>query len=143
MIETRARVIETGNGIAFVEAEQQSGCGHCDPVKGCGKSSLSKLFCSKPRRFEVIDPVGTKVGDEVSIGVREGALLKSSVAVYLVPMALLVAGAFIGNVVGRGDGASVFGGAVGLAFGFFWARRYNAANRGNTHFQPFIVKRFF
>lgn len=144
MIETRARVVETGSGVALVEAERQSGCGHCDPVKGCGKSSLSKLFCSKPRRFEVIDPIGTKIGDEVTIGVRDGALLKGSVAMYLVPMASLMAGALSGSFLGGGgDGASILGGAVGLVLGFLWARFYSAVNRGNVRFQPFIVKRFY
>ena len=140
-METRARVIECGDGIALVEAERQSGCGNCDPVRGCGKSSMSKLFCSKPRRFEVIDPIGTKAGDEVSIGIREGALLRGSIAVYLVPMMTLVAGALLGN--GWGERVSILGGAIGLVLGFLWARHYSAVNRGNTRFQPFIVKRFY
>ena len=141
MIETRARVIQTGDGVAIVEAEKQSGCGNCDPVKGCGKSSVSKLFCSGTQRFEVIDPIGTRVGDEVSIGVKDGAILRGAVAVYLVPLALMIAGAMLGA--SRGDGASVFGGAVGLLAGFAWARRYGASNRDNPRFRPFIVKRFY
>ena len=109
MIETRARVIEIGSGVAMVEAERQAGCGHCDTEKGCGKSAMSKLFCANPRRFEVIDPVGAKVGDEVWIGVRDGALLKGSFAVYGVPMLALLAGSLAGNACG-GDGAAVAGG---------------------------------
>ncbi len=140
MIETRARVIETGNGVAMVEAERQAGCGHCDTEKGCGKSAMSKLFCSNPRRFEVIDPVGTKVGDEVRIGVRDGALLKGSLAVYGVPMLALLAGALAGNAYG-GDGAAVLGGAVGLVLGFLWARHYSSINRGNPRFQPYILEK--
>jgi len=140
MIETRARVIEIGNGVAMVEAERQAGCGHCDTEKGCGKSAMSKLFCANPRRFEVIDPVGAKVGDEVWIGVRDGALLKGSFAVYGVPMLALLAGSLAGNAWG-GDGAAVLGGAIGLVLGFLWARYYSSINRGNPRFQPYILEK--
>lgn len=139
MIETRARVIETGQGVALVEAENRGTCGHCDTVNGCGKSAMGKLFCSKPRRFEVIDNVGTRVGDEVSIGVQEGALLKGSLAVYVVPLLALLAGALAGNR--WGDGIAVLGGATGLVLGFLWARRYSTANRGNPRFQPFVLEK--
>ncbi len=141
MIEARARVIETGAGFAVVEAEKQSGCGNCDPVKGCGKSSISKLLCSGTQRYEVIDTIGTRVGDEVSIGVQDGAILRSSLAVYLVPMAGLLAGAALGS--SHGDGASVLGGAAGLFAGFFWSRRYSSANRENLQFRPYIVKKLY
>ena len=139
MIETRARVVETGPGIALVEAERAAGCGHCSSEKGCGKSSMSRLFFSKPSRFEVIDPLGKKVGDEVWIGVQDGALLRSSVAVYVVPMSTFLIGAGLGNAVG-GDAFSALGGAIGLMVGFFFSRRYNASKRGNTRFQPYILR---
>lgn len=139
MIETRAKVVETGMGVALVEAEQQAGCGHCDSTKGCGKSSMSKLFCTKPRRFEVIDPIGKKVGDEVWIGVQDGALLKSSIAVYVVPMSTFLAGALLGNAYG-GDAFSALGGLIGLLLGFYVSRRYSASNRGNIRFQPYILR---
>ncbi|HQT26329.1 MAG TPA: SoxR reducing system RseC family protein [Burkholderiales bacterium] len=138
MIETRARVVEAGEGVALVEAERQAGCGHCDSSRGCGKSAMSKLFSVKSRTFEVIDPIGKKVGDEVWIGVQDGALLRSCLAVYGVPMGALLAGSVLGNA--YGDMGAVLGGLAGLVMGFFWARRYSAANRGNKRFQPYILK---
>jgi sigma-E factor negative regulatory protein RseC len=140
MIETRAKVVRAGAGIALVEAENRGTCGHCDTEGGCGKSAMGKLFCSKPRTFEVIDNLGCRVGDEVSIGVQDGALLKGAVAVYMVPMFLLLAGSLFGNM--WGDGAAVLGGGVGLLIGFFWARHYSVANRGNPRFQPYILEIF-
>lgn len=140
MIETRARVVRAGAGVALVEAQQQGSCGHCDTTKGCGKSAMGKLFSARSRQFEVIDSLGCRVGDEVSIGVQDGALLKGSIAVYMVPMFMLLAGAFLGNR--WGDGASVLCGAIGLAAGFAWARRYSAVNRGNPRFQPYILEIF-
>ncbi len=138
MIETRAKVIEAGKGVALVEAARQAGCGHCDSSKGCGKSAMSGLFINKTRTFQVIDPFGKKAGDEVWIGVEDGALLKSCLAVYGVPMAALLAGALLGNA--YGDMGSVAGGLAGLFSGFLWARRYSAANRGSRRFQPYILK---
>lgn len=140
MIETKAKVVLTGKGTALVEAESQGSCGHCDTEGGCGKSAMGKLFCAKPRTFEVIDNLGCRVGDEVSIGVQEGALLKGAIAVYMVPMVLLLAGSLFGNL--WGDGAAVLGGAVGLLAGFSWARHYSASNRGNPRFQPYILEIF-
>lgn len=140
MIETRARVIEAGDGVALVEAERQAGCGHCDSTKGCGKSAMSKLFCTTPRRFEVIDSIGKKPGDEVRIAVHDGALLKGSMAVYIVPMLSLLGGALLGNAASGSDAGAVLGGFAGLFIGFLWARFYSAANRGNTRFQPYITE---
>lgn len=140
MIETRAKVVHAGRGIALVEAENQGSCGQCDTEKGCGKSAMGKLFCAKPRTFEVIDNLGCRVGDEVAIGVQDGALLKGAVAVYLVPMFLLLVGSLFGNM--WGDGAAVLGGIAGLLIGFSWARHYSAANRGNPRFQPYILEIF-
>lgn len=139
MLEARAVVKSSTGGVALVEAEQKSGCGNCDPVKGCGKANLSKLFCSKSRVFEVIDSLGTSPGDEVLIGVKEGAILAGSTAVYLVPLLLLFMGAMLGNL--RGDAFAVLGAAAGLLAGFIWTRRYSAKNRENIRFQPYIVRK--
>ncbi|MCR4298460.1 MAG: SoxR reducing system RseC family protein, partial [Gallionella sp.] len=92
MLETRAIVVQVDGQYAFVQANQGNGCGQCSG-KGCGTGKLSQLFCSKPRQFQVDNPVNAGVGDEVIVSVAEGAVLRGIGLVYLLPLLLLLTGA--------------------------------------------------
>jgi sigma-E factor negative regulatory protein RseC len=124
-LETRATVVRIDAGKTFVEAAQASSCAQCSG-KGCGTAKLSKAFCNEPRKFQVDNLIGATVGDQVVVSVADGALLRGIGLVYLLPLALLVAGAALGNAVavtdGQRDGYAAAGAAFGLAVGFLLSR---------------------
>lgn len=129
MIEETAHVVETQGEYAWVEAQRRSSCGSC-AVKGCGTGALSKILGKRGQRMKVLNPVDAKAGEEVVLGIREQDLLKGSLAVYIVPLLTMLAGALLGEVLAPQWGSdsealSLSLGLLGLAGGFFWLYRYN------------------
>jgi sigma-E factor negative regulatory protein RseC len=143
MLETRAIVVKTDGEHALVKAEQADGCEQC-AGKGCGAGKLSRLFCSKPRQFQVSNPINAGVGDEVIVSVAEGAVMRGISLVYLLPLALLVMCATLGSIwsqPGQGDGFAAMGALFGLVAGFVFAKWFSTRH-GESRYQPYIARRY-
>ena len=92
-------------------------CGACMMAKDTGK-----MFIRLPYKKEV------NVGDEVIVDVERKFFLLSSVLLYIVPLAILIAAIFVGINVIEGDNAQVYSAALGivLSFGsYFVIRLFN------------------
>lgn len=144
MIEESAHVVESEGEYAWVETERRSSCGSCS-AKGCGTGALSKILGRRSQRMKVLNPVGAKAGDEVVLGIREQALLMGSLAVYIVPIAAMLAGALLGQSLAPqwgadAEGASALCGLLGLAVGFLWLNRYNRNIAGDERFMATILR---
>ncbi|MEO1765654.1 SoxR reducing system RseC family protein [Thiobacter aerophilum] len=127
LLETPARVIHSHDGVALVEADYGGGCGSgvC-ATGGCGAALLAQLFTRTPRGpLEVIDALGTRSGERVVVGVEQGSVLSASLLVYLLPLMLLLAGAVAARHVLGGDTTAALGALLGLAIGWWLARRLN------------------
>jgi len=143
MLETRAIVLQIEGQYAHVQADQTGACELCKG-RGCGAGKLAQLFCSKPRKFRVVNPINANVGDEVVISVAEGAILRGIGLVYLLPLLLLVIGAMLGGAwVGlspeQHDGYAAMGALLGLAGGFIAVKCVSWRQAGNR-FQPYIAR---
>jgi sigma-E factor negative regulatory protein RseC len=144
MLETRAIVIQILKDHALVQAEQGNGCEQCNG-KGCGTGKLAQLFCSKPRLFQVENPINAGVGDQVIISVAEGAVLRGIGVVYLLPLILLLGGAMLGNLwaaqAGQRDAYAAAGALLGLFVGFVSAR-WISTGQVRSRFQPYIARQW-
>ncbi len=144
MIEESARVVDTEGEYAWVETERRSSCGSCS-AKGCGTGALSKILGRRQQRLKVLNPIDAKPGDDVVLGIREQALLKGSIAVYIVPLLTLLAGALLGEGLAPQWGSdsealSLLFGLLGLAAGFYWLHRYNRGLAGDARFMAVILR---
>jgi sigma-E factor negative regulatory protein RseC len=134
MLEMRAVVIQVHGDGALVQPLDGGGCGHCSSEGGCGSGTLSKIFCSdKPRSFEVRNEVRAKVGDEIQISLPDGVLLRGAVRMYVLPLIMLLTGAFsgvylAGDTVSR-DAYAATGAIIGLVLGFVMAKLSPGAER--------------
>ena len=144
-LETRAIIVQVEGRQALVQASQVNGCEQCNG-NGCGASRLTKLFCTKPRQFEVDNPINARVGDEVVISVPEGALLRGAGLVYLFPLLLLVTGAMLGSALAglssspvRHDEYAVAGALLGVAAGFIAAKWISSVS-SRQQFVPYIAR---
>ena len=81
MLEERAVVVEVFDQRAVIQIKPSNRCGQCAATH-CGTTDLT----AKPVLVKVINHQGAMVGDEVIIGLEEKALLKSAVAIYLLPL---------------------------------------------------------
>jgi sigma-E factor negative regulatory protein RseC len=143
MLETRAVVVRIDGQHALVTADQADGCEQC-AGKGCGSGRLSRLFCSKPRQFQVNNPINAGIGDEVIVSVAEGSVMRGIGLVYLIPLALLVMGATLGSIwsqPGQGDGFAALGALFGLVIGFAFAK-WVSLQHGEGRFQPYIDRKY-
>lgn len=126
MLETRAIVVHVQGNEALVEAKGGGGCGNCDSEKSCGSGKLSQMFCSKPRQFKVHNEADARVGDEVQITLPDGVLLRSSIIMYVMPLALLLSGGMLGSHwasdTASRDIYAFIGSLLGLIGGFLLAR---------------------
>jgi sigma-E factor negative regulatory protein RseC len=144
MLETRAIVIQILKSHALVQANQGNGCEQCNG-KGCGAGKLAQLFCSKPRLFQVENPINAGVGDQVIISVAEGAVLRGIGMVYLLPLILLLGGAMLGNLwaaqAGQRDAYASAGALLGLVVGFALAR-WISSGQVRSRFRPYIARQW-
>lgn len=146
MIEETVTIQETEQGIAWVETQRRSACDSCAVNKGCGTSVLSKVLGRKHTRVRVLNPLGALPGEQVVVGVQEQALVKGSLAVYIVPLAGLLSGAVAGAVLGQwlqlaGEALSVLLGLAGLGLGFWWLGSYTRKIRQDERYQPVVLRR--
>ncbi len=145
MIEETAHVVAAKGDNAWVETERRSSCGSCS-AKGCGTGALSKVLGTKVQRLEVRNPIGAQAGETVILGIEEGVLLKGSLMVYILPLALMLVGGLLGETLAPQwesdpEGLSLLFGALGLLLGLFWLRRYNSRCAKDPRFSAVILRR--
>lgn len=141
MIEENARVVRREGEYAWVETQRKSACGQCSARKGCGTSVLDKVLGRRRSVVRVLNPVDAGPGDEVVIGLGEGAFVRGSLVVYAPPLVTLLLGAIAGEWLGGSDALSVLGGLLGLAAGFAWVARFTRRIGNDRRYQPVILRR--
>lgn len=129
-MEAIARVLTVGDGRARLACEVRSSCSACSAGHGCGlrrSAEGANVVLEVPVRF---DTEGLLVpGRMVTVGVRDGDVLRAAALVYLPVLGGLLAGAVLGGWHGgHGDGAVAIGSVLGAACG--WALARVTAQRG-------------
>lgn len=110
MTESDAVVVRVDGEFAWVAV--QTNCSSCSSA-GCGLGS------GRSRANQLVrNDIGARVGDQVTLTVPEGAVLRAVLFCYLVPVALALAGGASGMAI-AGEGGSIIGAMLGLAAG--WA----------------------
>ncbi|VAW78895.1 Sigma factor RpoE regulatory protein RseC [hydrothermal vent metagenome] len=147
MLEETAQVKCIAADEIWVETQRRSACSSCSANKGCGSATLAKVLGKRRTLVRVLSDLPLAVGDRVVIGIREQALVRGSLAVYAVPLMLLLAGAVLGEL-GAAQGlwasaeaASVLLGLSGLMAGLLWLRIFTQRIRHDTNYQPVVLRR--
>jgi positive regulator of sigma E activity len=120
-IAENARVMRSGDGMAHVRMEG----GHT-----CHKCGMAAMGLCKPggtgMEMTVRDPIGTKPGDLVRLGLDASTERRGFVAAYVLPLFCFVLGSFVGWWAGRAlgvPGLDVATGVVALGGGLLAGRR--------------------
>lgn len=148
MIEETAQVVHIDKGEVWVETRRRSTCSGCAAENGCGTAALSKVLGKRRTQLRVLaDNVPLAVGDRVVIGIAEQALVRGSLAVYAVPLLLLLLGALFGRLGADsglwagGETASLIFGLGGLATGVVWLKRFTRRIQNDPSYQPVVLRR--
>jgi sigma-E factor negative regulatory protein RseC len=143
VIEEQARVAETGDGYAWVEIHRRSACASCQTQDHCGSATLAKFWSGRIVRTRAVSTLSLQPGDEVIVGLADGVLLRGALLAYLLPLALLLAGALLGQaaLADAGEELVILSGALGLGLGFLAVRILSRRFRDDARFQPMILRR--
>ncbi|MBK8162378.1 MAG: SoxR reducing system RseC family protein [Gammaproteobacteria bacterium] len=145
MMTETAQVISTEGKFAWVETQRKTTCGSCAAQKGCGTGVLAKVFGNRTSRVRVINTIGAESGEMVVIGLEDGTLVRTSFAVYAMPLVFLLLGGAAGGMLADAlawetrEGAAAVCGVLGLLLGFAWLRRYTRSISQDPRHQPSLI----
>lgn len=146
MIEERGEVTAVNPPYALVVTQRHSSCGSCS-AKGCGTGALSQVFAARSQALRVLNPIDARAGEQVVLGLEEGALVRGSLAVYIVPLLTMIAGGVLGETLAPSlslqatEYLSLPAAFAGLAAGFFWVRRFGRRMMNDPRFMAVILRR--
>ena len=124
-IEESGIVIEVREQTALVRLKRSSACSGCASAGQChaGRGESEQLL-------EARNEAGAAVGDAVRVAVSARAVINASARIYLLPVAGLLVGAGVAQVLAgtfisapAGANAAGFGGIAGAILGVLLARR--------------------
>lgn len=146
MIEETAIVTKCDGEFAWVEAQRQSTCSSCGANKACGTGVLSKVVGRKISRMKALNPIDARPGETVVVGLNEAALLKGSLAVYLMPLLFMLAFAVTGKLLAAqmlwsGEAPVVLFAVIGLGVAAIWLRRFTRRIEQDRRYQAVLLRR--
>lgn len=146
MIEEQVVITSINQEGAWVEGMQQSACGTCRAKAGCGQHTMSQLgrkislWLPLSGLPETVPAESLRIGQQVVVGLPEGAILRSTLVLYGVPLLALVFGAIIGHAV-WGEVGSIILSVLALALGFKLARYWSLEKQ--QRWQPHFIRHCF
>ena len=136
MIDAHGTITALDGDYALVRMDE-TGCGRCHEHGGCGGNNISKIFCSAPRTFRVLNPRNSVVGERVTIAIAEGAIRRTAALVYGLPLLALFVGALGGSAL-AGETGAIIGSITGLLFSWLLLRHAQQSTSADYRSQPYI-----
>lgn len=142
MLYEQGVVVAVAPDALWVETVRASTCGACQAKSACGHHMINQQQSGQRARLRVpiSDSSRYQVGDPVTLGLPEGALMRGALWVYGLPLLLLFLGALIGSAlsVTAFDASAVLG-MGGLLAGFVINRVLSRRSGHNQAYQPALV----
>ncbi len=128
-----------------ISCEQQTSCSSCSSQKSCGTGVVTKAIGNKTLSWHLRTPKSVKVGQVVEIGFPEASLIKSAMAVYLLPLFGLILGAVIGNfllvpLTAGGEGITILASVLFAAGGMWLAKRVSRPLEDESKRQVTLIR---
>lgn len=126
-------------------SENPGGCGRCGEPGGCSTGVLTQIFRKQSCQiFRVPNDIGAREGDKVMVSVADGVTLQTALAVYFVPVLLVILGAWIGTALApenAGDARALIGAGLGLVVSLVFLGWYKQRQAGLGHSQPVLTRK--
>jgi sigma-E factor negative regulatory protein RseC len=145
MIEENATVVAIENENITVTSELKSTCSGCKQIDNCGSGQVAKAFPQKQLSLTIKSTMPLQLGDKVTIGLNESALLSSAWQVYLWPLFGLLIAAWFGqwlltnNILAHESFAIIFA-IIGGYTGFLVAKRQQNKLENCAELAPKIIR---
>lgn len=143
MITEPATVVRLDGDTVWVRCESQQGCRRCAEGRGCGGGTLGKLLGDRLRTVRAArGGFRLTAGDSVVIGLAETALVRASLAMYLIPLLAMLAVAALGwRIAGQSEFWAISGGLLGFLGGLVYARQFGSRHSTDPRYQPVVIAR--
>ncbi|AOY88525.1 sigma E positive regulator RseC/MucC [Marinobacter salinus] len=139
MITETGKVVALKGDYAWVQTIRNSACQSCSARSGCGQKVLAAASGGRANQVFVENTVQADVGDEVTLGIDERALLGASLIVYALPLILMVGASIAGHRLSGGQDVWAMAGALaGLVLGFLSSRTLQG--RGRKRYEPQLLR---
>ena len=138
MVKEQGVIEKIENQKAFVRIQKTSACDHCKSRGSCDVSKRDMIV-------EVDNIIQAKVGDVIELSMPEGAVMKLSILVYLLPILALLIGAFIGDylaqifLINRSLTALLSGGILMMAV-FYALKKMERLKKFKDAYQPRLTR---
>ncbi|WP_423839865.1 SoxR reducing system RseC family protein [Vibrio mytili] len=128
-----------------LSCEQQTSCSSCSSQKSCGTGVVTKAVGNKSLFWNLTTEQSVQVGQVVEIGFPEDSLIKSAMAVYLLPLLGLIIGAMLGHflllpIVAGGEGIVILSSFVFAAGGVWIAKRLSRPLEAQSKQQVTLIR---
>lgn len=142
MIVETGRIVSIETESVWVETVQKTACGSCKAERGCGQRLISQMDGHTSYIRVLLEGRAAEsyqLGDEVRIGIPEEVIAKSSLIIYVIPIAVLVMTTSLAHMQFANEAVTMLGGLIGLLFGGGLVRWYSWRNRYNRELQPVLI----
>ncbi len=128
-----------------LSCEQQTSCSSCSSQKSCGTGVVTKAIGNKSLSWHLRSDKSVHVGQIVEIGFPESSLIKSAMAVYLLPLFGLIIGALVGHFlltpfIAGGEGIVILTSVLFAAGGVWLAKRISKPLEDESERQVTLVR---
>jgi sigma-E factor negative regulatory protein RseC len=131
-VEEGGTVVEARERTALVRVKRSAACSGCAAAGHCHAGGGEQV-----QLLEATNDAGAAVGDEVRVAMAAGAVISASARIYLLPVAGLLIGAAVAQVLGGAylpagakDAAPGIGGIAGAIVSVLLGRRLGRARAG-------------
>lgn len=142
MIEEQGVVIDIRGNKALVKAEKSPSCENCASREACHITIGTNEVV-----IEAENSVNAKFGDKVVVTIGSATILKTSLMLYLTPIAGLIIGVILGQIIVKQFAidlnpdllSGIFGG-IFLIIAFFSIRLYGKLLEKKQGFMPVVAR---
>lgn len=120
MIKQQATVVAMDDDTILLQAQRQTSCQKCQLKKGCGTGLLAQHVGQRFSEISVDNTTEVSIGQEVTLGIPEQALLQGTALMYLLPLLSLFGFSIAADLMGLGELVEITAGLLGLGIGL-WA----------------------
>ncbi len=142
MIEESAEVVRVDKMTLWVSVNRKSACASCSASQGCGQKKILDWLPTKQVEVEVGNPRQLIVspGQQVTLGLHEGALVRASLLLYMLPLAGLIIFALFANILQFSELFQIIIAILGLITGFVVTRVIVVRELAFGDFEPQLLR---
>ena len=142
MLQETGTVVKVDGDSLWVETRQQSACNSCRARAGCGQQALGKALAGSSVIRVLLNGRSSHLfrpRQQVTIGIPEDVVVRWSLFIYLLPVASLIIGAWLGFHLSGNEGITALAGFAGLVVGGALVRLFSDRARTDPRLQPVLL----